>query len=155
MKYANRTRLTANSFFPGGKFLFLGLLAMELFAMAGVIELQSTWELRMLLPIRWGKLRTFVEWGSGRADSYFNCCCPSSKRSKDEWSCDIEFPKVISELNFDLCFFWTTTPTWLVSVHLKTRFAFKPWDKWLHLCHLGGSSSRDTCDFWSLSGGCN
>lgn len=106
MKYENRTRLTANSFFPGGKFLFLGLL--ELYAMAGVIELGSTWELRnvlrMLLPIRWGKLRTFVEWGSGRADSYFNSCCPSSKRSKDEWSCDIEFPKVISELNFELCF---------------------------------------------------
>ena len=54
-----------------------------------------------------------------------------------------------------LCFFWTTTLSWLVSVHLKTCFAFKPWDKWLHLCHLGGSSSRDTCDFWSLSGGCN
>lgn len=54
MKYENRTRLTANSFFPGGKFLFLGLL--ELYAMAGVIELGSTWELRnvlrMLLPIR-------------------------------------------------------------------------------------------------------
>ena len=109
MKYENRTRLTANSFFPGGKFLFLGRLAMELFAMAGVIELGSTWDLRnvlrMLLPIRWGKLRTFVEWGSRRADSFFNCCCPSSKRSKDEWSCDIEFPKVISGLNFESCVF--------------------------------------------------
>ena len=64
-------------------------------------------------------------------------------------------PKSYFRIEFWVMFFWTTTPTWLVSVHLKTCFAFKPWDKWLHLCHLGGSSSRDTCDFWSLSGGCN